>query len=94
VNADAQLDPLPPGQVVLALCHALLDGDGTTYGIDDTGELDQRPIAHQLDQAAVMLGDRRFQQLLAMRLEGGQGARLVSLHEAAVADHIRGQDRG
>ena len=29
-----------------------------------------------------------------MGLEAGQSAGLVDLHEPAVADHVRGQDRG
>jgi len=37
--------------------------------------------------------DQRLQHLLASGLQGGQGACLVLLHEAAVADHI-GRENG
>jgi hypothetical protein len=40
------------------------------------------------------LGDEWLKDILSSRLERSQGTRLVRAHEAAVADHIRDQDRG
>ena len=44
--------------------------------------------------AAFVPGDERLQHLLATSPEGRQSASLISLHEAAVADHVCGQYGG
>ena len=44
--------------------------------------------------AAVVLGDERLDELLAVRLQPGERASLVALHEPAVADHVGRQDGG
>src|SRR5581483_12180750 len=44
--------------------------------------------------AAVMLRDRRVDQLAAMRLERIQRPDLVGAHQPAVADHIGSENRG
>ncbi len=41
-----------------------------------------------------MLGDLGIDQLGAVRLEARKRAGLVRLHEAAVADHVGGEDSG
>ena len=51
-------------------------------------------IAHELDDAAVLLGNPDIDKLLAVRLERSERARLILFHEAAVANHIGGQDGG
>ena len=50
-------------------------------------------VAGALDDAAVMHGDRRVDQIAAQRPEPRQNAILVGPREPAVADHVRGQDR-
>ena len=42
----------------------------------------------------MVLGDQRLEDFRAARLEGGQRARLVGLHQSAVADYISGQNGG
>ena len=59
VDADAERDALGLGHVPLALGHALLDRDRAGDRVDDAGELDQRAVAHQLDDPALVLGDQR-----------------------------------
>jgi hypothetical protein len=49
----------------------LLDFDGTLHGLDDAGELDQRAVAHQLDDAAAMRGDLGVDQFLSVGHEDG-----------------------
>ena len=56
--------------------------------IDGAGELDQHAIAHQLDHAAVVLGGRRIEDLLAKRFKLRQRTRLVLPHHPAVTDDI------
>ena len=45
------------GIAVIPLDNAALDADRAFYGINCTGELNKRPIAHQLDHTAAILGD-------------------------------------
>jgi hypothetical protein len=40
-----------------------LKGDRAFDGIDDAGELDQRTVAHFLDDSPTMAGDRRIETL-------------------------------
>jgi hypothetical protein len=47
-----------------------------------------------LDDAAVVLGDFRIDELAAQRLEAFQGAFLVRFHQPRVARHIGSEDRG
>jgi hypothetical protein len=46
--------------------------------VHDAGELHQRPIAHHLDDAAMMLGNHRLNNFGTPRFEHSQGARLVT----------------
>ena len=78
----------------LAVGHGLLHRHRAGHRIDHRGELDDRAVAHQLDDAALVLGQQRVDRLLAQRLDRGQRAGLVLLDQARVADHVGGQDRG
>ena len=93
VDADAELDAPVLGLGRLALGDAVLDRDCALDRIDGARELDQRAVAHQLDNAAAVLGDQRLDELLAQRLQARDRAGLVGAHEPAVADHVRGQNR-
>ena len=62
--------------------------------IDSASKLNQHAIAHQLDDAAMVLGDQRGQYLAPPRLQHCKRPRLVLFHKSAVADHICGQDCG
>ena len=81
------------GIVRLALGHAALDRDGACDRIDHAAELAQRAVAHELDDAAMVLGDQRLDQLLAVRLETLERSRLVALDQARIADHV-GRENG
>ena len=86
-------DPRVLGQLGALAGHRALDLHGARHRVDDAGELDQRAVAHELDDAAVMFGDHRIDDLAAQRLEPGQGARLVEAHQPAVPHHVGGEDR-
>ena len=94
VDADAEADALGLGDVRLPLGHAALDRDRAGDRVDDAGELAEDAVAHQLDDAPAVLGDERLDELLAVGLEAVEGALLVALHQARVADHVRRQDGG
>ncbi len=60
--------------------------------VDHRAEFGQHPVAHQLEDAAMMAGDLGLEQLLAPRLQPFMGPRLVALHEGRIADHIGGKN--
>jgi hypothetical protein len=71
-----------------------LDGERAFYRVDYAGELDERSVAHQLDDAAVVVSDPGIDQLVPMPLDRGERTHLVRLHKARVSDHIGRQYRG
>jgi hypothetical protein len=54
----------------------------------------QDPVAHQLDDTAIVLRHQRLNDIFVPGLERGQGAGLIDSHHATVADHIGSQDCG
>ena len=94
IDADAKPDLLCFGDALIAVGHSALDHGSTLDGVDDAGELDQRAIAHELDDAAVELFDRGVDQFAAAALQPLQRADLILAHEAAVADHVGSKYRG
>ena len=92
VDADAKADLALRRHVAVAPRHALLDLDRARHGIRDARELDQHAVAGGLDQPPLVLGDRRVDQLETMGLETRERARLIGFHQAAVADHVGGED--
>ena len=92
MNANAEVDAAGIDHVIVALSHFGLDGNRAGYGVDYARKLDQRPVAHQFDDAPVIVGDLWIDQLLPVRLERSQSARLVPLHETAVANHVGSED--
>ena len=69
VDADTENNALLFGQLRLPLGHAPLDRRGALDRIYNTSELDQHAIAHELDDATVVLSDHRFDEVLAQGLE-------------------------
>ena len=59
------------------LRHRLLHRDGAAHCIDDAGKLRQHAVAGGLDDAAVMLGDLRIDELMAQRFEAFVRAFLI-----------------
>jgi hypothetical protein len=55
------------GQSSIALDHAVLNLDRTTDGIDHASELDEDAVSGPLDDATVMQGDGRVDQITAER---------------------------
>ncbi len=94
VDADAQADAPVLRHLGRPRAHAVLHVDGEGQRVDDAGELHQRPVAHQFDDAAVVLGDLRLDQLPPVRLQRRQRPGLVALHQPAVAGDVGGQNGG
>ena len=64
------------------------------HRIDDAGKLHQQAIAGGLDDAAMVLGDLRIEELAAQRLEAFERAFLIRPHQPRIPRHIGGEDRG
>ena len=61
---------------------------------DDAGEFQQHAVAGGLDDAAVMLGDLRIEELAAQRFEACVRALLVGAHQPRIPRHIGGENCG
>jgi hypothetical protein len=67
MDADTELDAALGRQASVALHHAVLHLDGATDGIDNTSELDEDAIPRALNDAAVMEGNSRVDEIAAER---------------------------
>ena len=81
------------GRPALRSTMAVLHLDGAAHRVDHAAELDEAAVAGALDDAPMMHGDGRVDQIAAQRPQPRQCAILVRAREPAVADHIRDQDR-
>ena len=77
------------GTLGLPLGDALLDGDRARHRIDHRAELDDRAVAHELDDPAVALGEQRIDHLAAQIPDRGQRAGLVLLRSGASSRRCR-----
>src|SRR5439155_2907829 len=60
----------------------------------DARELDEQTVAGRLDDAPTMFLDFRIEELVPQLLQRGERPLLISPHQARVAGHIGGEDRG
>ncbi|MBB3134466.1 hypothetical protein FHS26_002196 [Rhizobium pisi] len=94
----AEMDPDPEFDAVvrldtgIALDHGRLYFDRATHGIDNAAEFDEASVSGALDDAAIVHGDGRIDQITAQCSQSRQDAVLVRTGETTVADHIRDQD--
>ena len=93
MNADAKFDALFKRDARVALDHGVLHFDCTAHRVNDAAELDDAAVAGALDDAAMMDGDCRIDQIAAQRAQSRQSPIFVRAGEPAVADHIRDQNR-
>ena len=93
MNADAEFDASLGRQAGVALDHAGLHLDRAAHRVDHAAKLDEAAVAGALDDAPVMRGDGRIDQIAAQRAQPRQRSLLVRPGEPAVADDIGDQDR-
>ncbi len=93
MNADPKLNSALRRQAGVAFGQAVLHFDGAAHGVDHAAELGEAAVAGSLENASIVQGDGRIDQIAAERPEPGQRAIFVRAGEAAVADYIRDQDR-
>ena len=90
----AKFDALVGRDPSVALDHRPLDFNGAVHRVDDTPELDNCAIAGALDDAAVVHGDGRIDQVAAERPQPRQNPVLVGSGKPRIADDVGHQDRG
>ena len=78
--------------VAVGLGHALLKLDSGAQRIDGAGELDQSPVAGQLDQTPSVFRHNRIEVFRAVLAQARQRPALVTPHQAGVADNVCSND--
>ena len=81
------------GLVAVGLGHGLLKLDSGAQRINCAGELEQGPVAGQLDQAPSVFRQNRIEVFGTVLAQARQRPALVTPHQAGVADNVCGQDR-
>ncbi|MCY1297843.1 hypothetical protein D9M70_472960 [compost metagenome] len=94
IDADAKHDRLIRRDIPVCGHHFPLKCCGAFDGIDGAGEFDEHAVPCRLEDPALVGGDERLQHLFPPRHEPRVGARLVTLHQPAVADDVSSQDGG
>ena len=92
VYADAEHNATFHGHIDLLLGDGLLHGDRTGHRIDDGRELNDLPVAHELDNAAPEFGEEGINDLRAKRRETSKRRSFVGLNQPRVAHNIGGHD--
>ena len=94
MDADPKFDALVGRDLGVALDHRPLDFNGAVHRVDDAAELDDAAIAGALDDAAMVHGDSRIDQVASERPQPRQNPVLVGPGKPRIADHVGHQDRG
>ena len=84
------MEPLVFLSCHLLLGHAVLPGYGAGKSIHNAGKLDQQAIAHEFDDASVVLVDQKFEDFLTQFSQTPKRPSFVRTHKACIADHIGG----
>ena len=93
IDADAELDPRAGGTSALRRAMRRWISTAHCTASATLWNSTSMPSPVVLMMPALVLGDRRVDQLEPVRLEARERARLVGLHQPAVADHVGRQDR-
>ncbi len=93
MDADTEFDSPLGRHAGVALDEAGLHFDRAAHRVDHAAELDDASVAGALDDAAVMGGDRRVDEIAAEAPKARESPVLVGAGEPAVADDIGDQDR-
>src|SRR6202035_2673241 len=93
MNADAKEDAPVLRHFDIAFDHRALHFNREAHRINDAAELDDAAVAGALDDAAMMNGNERVDQVAAERPEARQNSIFVRTGEPAITDHVGNQDR-
>ena len=81
MDADAEFDAALGRKTGVAFDEAGLHLGGAAHRIDHAAKFDQAAVTSSLDDASVMQGDGRIDEVAAQRPEPRQGAILIRPHE-------------
>jgi hypothetical protein len=73
---------------IIALCTL----KGAPHGVDSASKLDDAAVAGALDDAAIVDGDSRVDEVAAERPKSRQNAILVCAGKPAISHHVRAQN--
>ena len=93
MDADPKFDALVRRDPSVALDHRPLDFNGAVHRVDDAAELDNCAVAGALDDATVVHGDGRIDQVASERPQPRQNPVLVGPGKPRIADDVGHQDR-
>ena len=88
VDSDAIEDALCFGELRFDTSGCLLDRQCAVDRGDNTGELDQCAVAHELDQASTVGSDAGIEDLASVDLQPFERLGLGRLHQSAVAGDV------
>ena len=94
MDADAKFDALVGRDLSVALHHRSLNFNGAVHCVDDTAEFDDIAVARALDDAAVVHGDGRVDQVAAKGPKASEDSILIRTCKPRVTDDVGHQDRG
>ena len=87
------LDPSFGRHTDVPLDEAALHLDRAAHGVDHAAELDERAVAGALDDAPMVRGDRRVDEVASQSPQPRQRAIFVGASQTAVSDDVSDQDR-
>ena len=93
IDADAKFDGLTVGPRRVVVGHRRLNGERAFHRIHGAGKLDQRAVAHHLDDAAAVFGHGRIEARGPDVAQRRERSRLVGAHQPRIADNIGREDR-
>ena len=82
-------DGISLGAIRVTLPKLPLDFDGVCDCVYGTGELNQRPVPHELYDPSRVGGNRRINEFAPQSIQAGKRPSLVKSHEARVTDYVR-----
>jgi hypothetical protein len=88
VDADAKCHSAIGRQGSIAPGLGALHLDSTAHSVDDAVELDQQPVAHGLNQPAVVFRDLWLEHFVKLGLEVSARPFLVCLAEMSIASNV------
>ena len=94
IDADAVEDAPSLGAISLGASGRLLDRKRAVDGGDDAPELDERAVAHELDEAPSVGRQTRIEDPAPFDHQPFERPGLVGLHHSAVASDVRRKYRG